>query len=305
MKKNIVACLQGGLGNQCFIYATARALALRAECSLELNTDYLAEDAVYHREYALGSFHCTGELLEPNAKVSRVVRRVCSALLRKRVTRLGNWCCDKRPYSYRPLPLEWQGRLTLDGYWQSERYFYDVRTELVRDFCLRNDSWIAHDDIADLILKTENSVFLHVRSYKEVPGNAACSGVRAMVDYYRKAIAYFAEHIVRPRFFVFSDDIPLARELLTAIFSGYIHDSAPPPVIYVEPTRQEGVSGQIRDFTLMRMCKHGVVADSSFSWWAGWLGEQERLNKQETPIRIHIDRTVLNDDFWPERWVAI
>ena len=63
--------------------------------------------------------------------------------------------------------------------------------------------------------------------------------------------------------------------------------------------------GYLRDFMLMRLCRHGVVADSSFSWWAGWLGEQDRLARGESALRLHVDRRVMNDDYWPDRWVAV
>lgn len=158
------------------------------------------------------------------------------------------------------------------------------------------------------IRAAENSVFLHVRSYKEVPGKVDGQRARQMIDYYQKAITYILKHIENPAFFIFSDDITFARELVSPLFLA----QGSPACTYIEPLCSKSItsnsklpSAQIRDFTLMRMCKHGIVADSSFSWWAGWLGEQERLLKGENPIRLRVCRRVMNDDFWPARWVAI
>lgn len=49
--RTVRAYLQGGLGNQCFIYATARALALRVGADLELDLDYFGEDKAYARQF--------------------------------------------------------------------------------------------------------------------------------------------------------------------------------------------------------------------------------------------------------------
>lgn len=313
MTKNVVAYLQGGLGNQCFIYAIARAVALRGEHALSLSLDYLADDRVYKRKLALEQFECRYEMRSLSLKIFRVVRALRYKLLRdwrnggeKKCARIGNYCWDARPYRFRSLPMEWRGTLTLDGYWQSEKYFYDVREQLLRDFQLTEVGWLTGDGIAQQIRSAENSVFLHVRSYKEVPGKEDGQCAQQMSDYYRRAVSYIVEHVASPSFFVFSDDICFARELLSSLFEA-LGVQLP---IYVEPLvcLPESAalpSNQIRDFTLMRLCKHGIIADSSFSWWAGWLGEQERIMKGENPIRIRVNRRVMNDDFWPERWVVI
>lgn len=308
---------QGGLGNQCFIYATARALAMKVQCCLVLDLDYLAEDWLYKRRLALGQFDCICELKQSTSKIVRVLKGLRYKLLRgwnwgskegELIARIGNYCWDVRPFRFRRLPTEWQGTLTLDGYWQSEKYFYDIREQLLKDFRLKDGAWVAEDAMAQQIQSSENSVFLHVRSYKEVPGKEDGQCALQMIDYYRKAITYIVQHVENPAFFIFSDDVAFARELVSPLFSALGTWAC----TYIEPLCSDSItsnpklpSAQIRDFTLMRMCKHGIVADSSFSWWAGWLGEQERLLEGEAPIRLRVNRRVMNDDFWPERWVAV
>lgn len=311
----VKAYLQGGLGNQCFIYATARALTFRKGLELLLSLDYLADDWRYKRKLALGPFDCVYITEDLASRVYRIVKafrykalRDCSWGCRSGCARIGNYCWDARTFRFRALPKKWCGTLSLDGYWQSEKYFYDIREQLLKDFCLKDDAWVIHDPVAQQICSIENPVFLHVRSYKEVPGREDGRWALQMIDYYRRAIDFMVEYVDHPVFFIFSDDILIARKLLSSLPSALPASS----YVYVEPRRITGTtdgysypSDQIRDFTLMRLCKHGIVADSSFSWWAGWLGEQVRLMKGENPIRIHINRRVMNDDFWPERWVAI
>jgi hypothetical protein len=118
-----------------------------------------------------------------------------------------------------------------------------------------------------------------------------------MMGYYLNALAYLKVAIGRGMVFVFSDDI----EWVKICFLKYWVNK----FIQFEFVPVDGESSQIRDFTLMRICRHGIVADSSFSWWAGWLGEQERIAKGEESLRFHVNRRVMNDDFWPERWMTI
>lgn len=293
--KTVCAYLQGGLGNQCFIYAAARALALRSGAELVLDYDYLADDKVFGRRPALDSFTCPFTASSPSPKLIRWAKRVRNVLLRNRTRRFGNLCIDTRPYAFAELPTDFTGTLTLDGYWQSEKYFIDARDTLLSDFRLKDAAWLGGDPVAREIVSTPDSAFLHVRSYREVPGRADGSLAVRMRPFYRDAIRRLAQMESGVRFFVFSDDMAFAKELVRPFWDK--------SAVFVEPVA--GVDNALRDFTLMRMCRHGVVADSSFSWWAGWLGEQERLARGEGTFRLHVNRHVMNDDFWPERWIAI
>ena len=166
----------------------------------------------------------------------------------------------------------------------------------MQDLQLKDDTWLYADPFAKEVLRTEQSIFLHVRSYREVPGKENGECALRMKGYYANALDYVGRHIPDGRIFVFSDDIEWTK---TRFMPQLIQDCRLPLIF------NDGKSSQLRDFSLMRLCKHGIIADSSFSWWAGWLGEQEWLERGESPIRIRVDRRVLNDDFWPERWVVI
>lgn len=293
--KTVCAYLQGGLGNQCFIYATARALALRTNSELVLNYDYLTDDKVFRRKPAQGLFMCPFTVASPSPKFIRWAKRVRNVLLRNRTRRFGNLCVDTRSYAFAELPTDFTGTLTLDGYWQSEKYFIDARDTLLSDFRLKDTAWLGGDSVAREIVSISDSAFLHVRSYREVPGREDGSLAVRMMPFYQVAIRRLTQMAPGVRFFVFSDDIVFAKELVAPLLDK--------STVFVEPVA--GVDNALRDFTFMRMCRHGVVADSSFSWWAGWLGEQERLVRGEVSFRLHVNRHVMNDDFWPERWIAI
>lgn len=265
--------------------------------ALSFNVDLFLEDSVYRRKLGLDQFMCDLSLLPIRGKACRVLENLRSRLAGRFCEGCGDYRCDRRPFRYCPLPVAWRNTLLLDGYWQSERCFFDVREQLLRDFRLKDESWLASDPFAKEIRDEENSIFLHVRSYKEVPGK---SDGRCAIDlrgYCWNDIRRLSEEFAEGTVFVFSDDLAWARQYV--LTDDIMKDS---PFNFAFGAC---VSSQMRDFMLMRLCRHGIVADSSFSWWAGWLGEQERLLRGEEALRLHVDRRVMHDDFWPERWIAI
>ena len=86
---SVVAYLQGGLGNQAFIYAAARALSLRTGASLLLDGGYFLDDKTYHRAFSLAPFGMELTSASPSFS-TRLLRRFRYALLRDHVSHVGN-----------------------------------------------------------------------------------------------------------------------------------------------------------------------------------------------------------------------
>jgi len=170
------------------------------------------------------------------------------------------------------------------GYWQTERYMLD-KEEIRKKIVLREiRPEVAL--VADL-LRNQNSVFLHIRRGDYLtPGTAAYHGnlghASLQEGYYKDAVNYILEKVNDPKFIVFSDDPEWCRQNL------------PYPVIHFS---------HHEDLYLMSQCKHGIGANSTFSWWANWLGE--------TPDRICIapvkwfNAEADTRDIIPQRWVKL
>jgi hypothetical protein len=295
---NVNAYIQGGIGNQCFIYAAARSLADQVGADLKVDMTYLTHDLVYNRQFELGSFNVRVNQMVPVVrKFIKRLRKIRYYAMSRTSVNIRNYCCERRPFRFQVLPKNWNDELTLEGYWQSERYFSENAKQIVADLTLKDSNWIEGDPVAQAIRSSQNSTFLHVRSYKEVPGCA--DGHAALpVEYYLKALKAIENRINGDvKVFVFSDDLDWAREKLLH----YIGANA----VFVTPIRDDIVNNTHRDFQLMRLCLHGIVANSSFSWWAGWLGEQDWIAKGGNPIRTRIDEPCMNKDYWPQRWIAV
>jgi hypothetical protein len=147
--------------------------------------------------------------------------------------------------------------LYAEGYWQSETYFRCFREELLHDFTLTTVSPSAKKWLKR-ISSVQNSVGLHVRR----GDYAADDSVREVhgllpLEYYRRADAIFREQGIEPIYFVFTDDTEWVKE----------HLSLPGEMFFVS----ESGCRDCEEMMLMSRCSHNVVANSSFSWWGGWL----------------------------------
>jgi hypothetical protein len=258
----VVVRLTGGLGNQMFQYAAGRALADRLGADLLLDTrafeHTLARNVYTRRAYALAPFRVRAKLATA-ADLKDWPLWVVEIGMRLGLVRpfLRRWhfessiCYDASVRSLR-------APVFLVGYWQSERYFVDVAERIRSDFTLREP--LAPDNVRLLELaRLPASVGLHVRrgDFVSLKDAAQLHGL-CSVDYYRRAIGLLKERYPDCRFLVFSDDPQWARAELPL----------DPSAVFVTGNEQRPEE----DLALMSACRHHIIANSSFSWWAGWLG---------------------------------
>jgi hypothetical protein len=295
----ILVRLMGGLGNQMFQYAAARRLAethgtvLKIDTSLLLNSNPLDTP----RDFALGCFRISAEFTSANE--SRLCEKLRSQatsplyrLLKKcglyRSTGTMHYVRQQGP-AFDPAILQLPDNVCLDGYWQSEKYFPGIRALLKNEFNLRIPLAGEDDRLAERI-RACAAVSLHVRrgDYLSNPHAAQHHGTCDM-DYYDRAVRFIREKIPSAQLFIFSDDphwveVNMSYDLPTTIVSK--SDGEP-----------EG-----RDLTLMSSCRHHIIANSSFSWWGAWLGDDpEKI--VIAPKRWFNDPARSTGDIIPEGWL--
>jgi hypothetical protein len=242
-----------------FQYATGRSLALANGCELKLDTSAF-DRHVIHSGYALGTFNIVAGVATP-AEVGNLAGsfyRIPRMVRRKLGMHTKSYFCEGG-FAFDPALLERRPPLYIEGYWQSYKYFEkfedQIRLELKPSRPPEGENLQLARSIAQ-----KNSVSIHVRRGDYV-SNPVASSVHGFVGlaYYELALARISREIDRPHFFVFSDDLPWARGNL----------SFPGDVTFVD--HNSGLAAY-EDMRLMSMCKHHVMANSSFSWWAAWLG---------------------------------
>jgi len=174
------------------------------------------------------------------------------------------------------------------GGWHSEKYFLAVKEQIFATFKFNEPA--DPENMAHIKnIKSQNSVSIHVRrgDYLDT-GNYNLFGGVCTENYYQAAIDLIETKVNNPRFFVFSNDTPWVKANL--------HISN---VVYV--TGNAG-NNSWKDLYLMTLCKHHIIANSSFSWWGAW------LNNNPGKIVITPGRFLMNDentDVYPESWTKL
>lgn len=288
----ITVRLIGGLGNQLFQYAAARALALRHGVLVKL--DLSGFESYGLRRYELDAYPIAAGIATPDELAAIDARQPTGGLLGRVLARLRPRLAQhyREPHFHYDPELARQALpIFMDGYWQSERYFSDVADVIRQDLTPRdalepNNAAVAAD------IGKANAVSLHVRrgDYVSNSHTNAYHGVCSL-DYYHAAVAYIREKVVDPHLFIFSDDHDWTRDNLKFDL----------PTTYVVANAADR---GFRDMQLMSLCRHHVIANSSFSWWGAWLNP--------SPAKIVVAPAIwfaasMNDtrDLVPTSWVRL
>ncbi|MBN8824531.1 MULTISPECIES: alpha-1,2-fucosyltransferase [unclassified Spirosoma] len=254
----VISILAGGLGNQLFQYAFGFSLARQLNTELRLDrhlleSQWLAKLRNYTpRTYELDAF----AIAQQSASLYDVARTIGGSLLP------GRRAVILRETNSMPLltfgaPI--QDVLCL-GYWQSEDYFKTVANALRQQLTFQKPLSDQTRLVADAIVDHPAATFVHIRRGDYVTNTNASQhhGLCGKL-YYQQAVNYIRERVPNAGFFVFSDDQSWVKRELGDLF---------PSATYVE--HNSGIDSW-QDMYLMQLCRHAIVANSSFSWWGAWL----------------------------------
>jgi hypothetical protein len=295
-KSMVIVRLNGGLGNQMFQYAAARRIAYVSGSELKLDLGWFDEKGNWTpRKYELDGFSLPAENATPDEIVPLKSRRQnpffrrLPAFLKSIVFHTNQTHIIEKHYAFDPRILTVSGNVYLDGYWQSCKYFQDIETVIRADFVFKDDMDDFNCSAASSIQSCE-SVAVHVRrgDYVTLPSASLYHGL-CPLQYYERGVEYIQQHVNNPVFFVFSDDIVWVRDNL----------NVDAPIRYIDHKGQTAHG----DMLLMSLCRHHIIANSSFSWWGAWLAD----NPEKTVIAPNNwfanGTSVL--DLFPAGWVTL
>jgi len=291
----IITNVLGGLCNQMFQYAAGRALALTNDQSLLLDLSDFTGYRLHHgfelsRVFSLVATKAepstTHELLgwRENYLARKILRRRQFSWLR------GEKFVVEPHFNYWPDIVNVNGDCYLYGYWQSERYFKAFEAVIRQDFIFREPLQEQNAELA-LDMATKQAVSLHIRRGDYVSDSKNHNIMNVCdLEYYRLAINYIASQVEQPVFYLFSDDMDWVKQSLPMEF----------PCVYVE---HNSGAESYRDMQLMSLCRHHIIANSSFSWWGAW------LNIKPEKIVIAPKRWFRNgnedSDLIPNEWIRL
>jgi hypothetical protein len=218
---------------------------------------------------------------DPSLKVK--VYRYTKGLLKPR---LGPYIEKSHQFDRQVLNLP--DNTFLEGFWQNENYFKDIRKILQKDFSFKMTLSGKNKKILAQTTSS-NAVSLHVRrgDYAANKETTAYHGLMGM-DYYQRAVQQITKKVKDPHFFVFSDD-PVWAEKNIRLKN---------PATYI------GKNKGCDDLQLMIACRHHITANSSFSWWGAWLNP--RTDKIViSPKRWFQDSSMRKAEIIPDKWIKL
>lgn len=291
----IIIQLAGGLGNQMFQYALYLQLkSLGKEVKIDDASGFAQDEK---RFPALEPFGVSYE--RPTRK--ELIQMLDSSLLPWNRVRRKLFGRHKKSYfeedkRYHPEIMTWDD-IYLEGYWQTEKYFEAIADEVRQvydtDRLMRN---IKGDRLGDWLrlIDSTQSVSMHVRRGDYLlPENQALFGGICTDAYYKEAMGQVMQECSDCRFYLFTNDKQWAKEQIAKYRKLEVRETDVKAINEKLYNNIEvvdlGERNDYAEFVLMSRCKHNILANSSFSWWASYLNR-------------NADKIVLVPDRWLNGW---
>ena len=288
----IIVRFIGGLGNQMFQYAFYKYLKenyknVKADISdykyYKLHNGYELE-----RIFGIKLDIASERELKKCKDYSFSHRCYLSKIRRKIIGKKPNHIMEDE---YSNTKLKKFDNIYLSGYWQGQKYLKKNDDNIKTDF-----KFDGTNKLKKLLekIKSTNSVSIHFRrgDYVNNKRTNAVHGV-CKLDYYYNSIKFINKNVSNPIYYILSDDIDWVKQN----FKLDCH------TVYIDKNRD---SEYYLDMYLMSLCKHNIIANSSFSWWGAW------LNKNPNKIVIAPQKwfadTVKNkrtNKIIPKEWIRI
>lgn len=270
----IIIEMCGGLGNQMFQYALyTKMKKLGKEVKLDL-TSFKSKQSL--RKFELDIFNVDYDIAD-----EKDIRKYKKAGMRSRLfhtKRNVNVYIENLDEGYQPIIFSFDDKY-LQGYWQCEKYFADVRDILLKKFVFPISNEHKFNQILSQIKGTE-SVSLHIRRGDYLNSqNIKIYGNICTFDYYNNAISYVRKEVKDAVFFLFTNEVEWVKDNIYE--EGMI-------IVDCNIGKQDYL-----DMFLMSQCKHNIIANSSFSWWGAWLNENVD-KKIISPARWFLNHEVSN-----------
>jgi hypothetical protein len=316
MTKKIIARIANGFGNQMFFYASVYSFSKKLNYELYLDT-FTAINQLKRKntkkkfkhwdpKFELNILNISSKILSKNLTFDSNL----GYFKRKFLIFLDNFYSKKtfyieninknikKSFDINFLDKPFNDKMYIEGYFESEKYFLQFRSELLKEFSFKKKINCDQEYLNNIV--NSNSVSLAIRrdrfsetlnddlNNKKIIKSKLFD--KLQIDYINNSIIYFKKKLPNPKFFLFSDNFDGLEDLF------YSNEN----ITFVKNSVQNKV---IEDFFLMYKCKHFAVAPTSFHWWAAW------LNNNDDKICLRPSNDFLNPsnsaDFWPDSWIKI
>lgn len=293
--KQLLVQMVGGLGNQLFQYAAARAISLDRGLTLVLDTESgYVRDRQYKRRYELGAFPIS-------VSIASWPMRLRLWLFRLRIkfvphkkqahysTFYGDFYVETSLVFDEQLPaLPFASQTWLLGYWQSPRYFAHHKDVLQAELKPQSPKDVKFLDVG-ATMRCSESVALGIRLYEESsdPSAHALGGKIKKRDDINGVIKLLLSERPNAQFFVFC----------THHSSGLEKLNLPTGTLFITP--DEGYVDTLDCLWLLTQCKHHIFTNSSYYWWGAWLSHETYKREEQL---IYAADNFINVDGLCDHW---
>ena len=296
MKKILISRVCGGLGNQLFIYAFSRALALDNKCELQLDIYSGFRNDRYSRKFKLSEFNIdcklTGKLFF-QARLCKYKNKVLKVLNNKPKSLDLNsiFLSHFSPYFLENFSsINIHKKKFIEGYWQSYKYFDHKNQFLRNQLCIPKSLTKKTLDISKK-LSNCNSVGIHFRFYEK----DILSKYNLNIIYYVNAIRYIKRKVNSPKFYIFTDNAILAKKMLEDL-----------DIEYELISKANLISNEVNELYLLSLCRHVIISNSTFSWWGAWLTDKDKKIIISPDIFLNGPYCAWGfDGLIPEHWIKL
>lgn len=289
---------EGGLGNQMFQYATFYALK-RHYSNYNIVADIgkiliPGSDPKTQIElvYDVKLPYWTPGSIKYSFADKFVKQSIFSALnIYAKIGNL-NFIKDNNRFNEFLFHLEENKHYLIQGYWADQRYFTDYSDEIKKIFFPKIPPSSANQAVLEKI-KNKESVSVHIRRGDYLKTSSFLD--LNSYNYYENAFGKVLDEHPDASFFIFSDDIKWSRQRF---------GNMPAEMHFVD--NNAGMDAYW-DIFLMSQCKINIIANSTFSWWAGWLNDHAN-KKVYCPSRIFSSEErnqLVVPQFYPAEWIKL
>ncbi len=292
----------GGMGNQMFQYALGTFLAKKNKTDLKVDLTLLNDrsqphEIVTHRNFDLDAFRIPfqfaseKEIAHFNGKsyshlAGKVMNKIFWELSAKK--RL----VVEQERNFQPQICALPDDRCLVGAWQSEKYFKPVESEIRKLYAMPGPLQGKALELGNKIL-SGNSLCVNARRGDFVTSSVYNKMLGAMpISYFQKAFEKMSGLEKIDSIFVFSDDPDWAKENLHfPVMTEYVGKEyfGPKYITYLH---------------LMTLCRHFIIPNSTFAWWAAWLNTNPQ-KRVVAPLQWYLDPAMDSSDIIPETWLRV
>jgi len=298
----MIVRLTGGLGNQLFQFAAAKVLQNKFGGNVVIDDSYYANQPKKDTLRNLEIFQFNVEYTrKSNRREQTNIRN--AVLIHKVLTRIPVLNQPSLIYKASRLINIYSEELFLNnvvpkendcliGHFQNYNFLKDQLVSIQDEFSLAPEvkEQMLGLDAYRYITEHDNTIAIHIRRGDYVSNkNASAFHGLCGIDYYKKALEFFAVKISEPNYVFFSDDIEWVKEAFSWVPNAYYVEHNVPTFSAV-------------DMFLMSLCKHNIIANSTYSWWGAF------LNRNSEKIVICPQQWTLGhsiDQLYVDGWVKI